>query len=58
MNGFKHSDPLRVAPLRDAKGNILPSRHLPDVKDLTDYIYAKGLKAGIYASPGPLERSE
>ena len=40
------SDPKRVGPLRDAEGNILPNKHFPDMKALTDYIHAKGLKAG------------
>jgi len=53
MNAPKHDDPLRVGPLRDAKGNIVPNKHFPDMKALTDYIHAKGLKAGIYTSPGP-----
>lgn len=54
MNAPKHSDPLRVGPLRDENGNLLPNRHFPDMKGLTDYIHAKGLKAGTYTSPGPL----
>ncbi len=53
MNAPKHGDPLRVGPLRDAKGNILPNKHFPDMKALCDYIHSKGLKAGIYTSPGP-----
>lgn len=54
-NAPKHRDPLRVGPLRDAKGNIVPNKHFPDMKALTDYIHAKGLKAGIYTSPGPFD---
>lgn len=54
MNAPKHADPMRVGPLRDASGNILPNRHFPDMKALTDYIHGKGLKAGTYTSPGPL----
>ncbi len=54
MNAPKHGDPKRVGPLRDAAGNIVPNQHFPDMKGLTDYIHAKGLKAGIYSSPGPL----
>ncbi len=54
MNAPKNADPLRVGPLRDAQGNIVPNKHFPDMKALTDYIHAKGLKAGIYTSPGPL----
>jgi alpha-galactosidase len=54
MNAPEHEDPLRVGPLRDDQGNILPNKHFPDMKALTDYIHSKGLKAGIYTSPGPL----
>lgn len=54
MNAPKNNDPMRVGPLRDEKGNILPNRHFPDMKSLTDFIHAKGLKAGIYTSPGTL----
>lgn len=54
MNAPKHNDPQRVGPLRDAQGNIIPNKYFPDMKALTDYIHSKGLKAGIYTSPGPL----
>jgi alpha-galactosidase len=47
-------DPQRIGPFRDAAGNILPNQHFPDMRALTDYIHARGLKAGIYSSPGPL----
>jgi len=30
-----------------------PDSYFPDMKGLTDFIHAKGLKAGIYSSPGP-----
>lgn len=53
-NAPQHKDPTRVGPLRDAAGNVLCNRHFPDMKALTDFIHAKGLKAGIYTSPGPL----
>ena len=53
MNAERQRDPLRVGPLRDDKGNLLPNKHFPDMKALTDYVHAKGLKAGIYTSPGP-----
>jgi alpha-galactosidase len=53
MNAQKNKDPLRVGPLRDAAGDILPNKHFPDMKGLTDYIHSKGLKAGTYTSPGP-----
>lgn len=54
MNTANNPDPKRVGPFRDAKGNILPNKHFPDMKGLTDYIHSRGLKAGIYTSPGPL----
>jgi alpha-galactosidase len=47
-------DPRRVGPLRDGRGQILPNAYFPDMQGLTDYIHARGLKAGIYTSPGPL----
>ena len=54
MNAPKNNDPVRVGPLRDEKGNILPNRYFPDMNGLTEYIHSKGLKAGIYTSPGTL----
>ena len=46
--------PQLSGPARDAAGAILPNRNFPVLKSLTDYIHSKGLKAGIYTSPGPL----
>jgi alpha-galactosidase len=46
-------DPTLQGPHRDADGHILPNPRFPDMKGLTDYIHAKGLKAGLYSSPGP-----
>ena len=46
--------PILGGPPRDAQGNIMPNKRFPDMKALTDYIHGKGLKAGIYTSPGPL----
>jgi len=40
------------APSRNAKGEILPNEKFPDFKELTQYIHSKGLKFGIYSSPG------
>ncbi len=40
-------------PYRDAEGAVLPNAKFPDMKGLADYIHAKGLKAGLYTSPGP-----
>jgi alpha-galactosidase len=53
MNAPRNADPMRVGPLRDAQGNMLANKHFPDMQGMTDYIHAKGLKAGIYTSPGP-----
>ena len=38
---------------RDANGNITTNNKFPDMKALADYIHSKGLKLGIYSSPGP-----
>ena len=38
---------------RDAEGNILTNSKFPDMKALADYVHSKGLKLGIYSSPGP-----
>lgn len=47
---MKHkSDP----PFRAPDGTLLPNAHFPDLHGLTKYIHAKGLKAGLYTSPGP-----
>ncbi len=39
---------------RDARGKIHPNRKFPDMKALADYVHSKGLKLGIYSSPGPV----
>lgn len=51
---LKKTDSLRMEQLRDVNGNPIPNKKFPDMKGLTDYIHSKGLKAGIYSSPGPL----
>lgn len=38
---------------RDAAGNIVPNSKFPDMRSLSDYVHSKGLKFGIYSSPGP-----
>jgi alpha-galactosidase len=38
---------------RDAKGEIQTNKKFPDMKALADYVHKKGLKLGIYSSPGP-----
>ncbi|MGZ4973690.1 MAG: putative Ig domain-containing protein [Limisphaerales bacterium] len=53
MNTDKSHDADLVGPFRDERGNIQPNKNFPDMKALADYIHAKGLKAGLYTSPGP-----
>jgi alpha-galactosidase len=38
---------------RDANGNITSNLKFPDMKALANYVHSKGLKIGIYSSPGP-----
>jgi alpha-galactosidase len=38
---------------RDANGVIRTNNKFPDMKALADYVHSKGLKFGIYSSPGP-----
>jgi alpha-galactosidase len=38
---------------RDSQGNIHTNNKFPDMKALADYVHGKGLKIGIYSSPGP-----
>jgi alpha-galactosidase len=47
------TDPLVGGPPRDDRGNLRPNKNFPDMKALTDYVHAKGLKIGIYIGPGP-----
>jgi alpha-galactosidase len=37
---------------RDAKGNIQSNSKFPDMKALAEFVHGKGLKLGIYSSPG------
>jgi alpha-galactosidase len=37
---------------RDAAGYIHPNSRFPDMKALADYLHSKGLKLGMYSSPG------
>jgi alpha-galactosidase len=46
-------DPEIGGPTRDANGRLRGNKRFPDLKAMTDYIHAKGLKAGVYISPGP-----
>ena len=38
---------------RDLNGNIVPNSKFPDMKALADHVHGRGLKLGIYSSPGP-----
>jgi len=38
---------------RDASGMLQANEKFPDMKGLGDYLHARGLKFGIYSSPGP-----
>jgi len=48
-------DPELSGAPRDASGTIHPNLRFRSMKALTDYIHAKGLRAGIYSSPGPVD---
>jgi alpha-galactosidase len=47
-------DPMLMGEQRNASGMINTNKKFPDMKALGDYIHFKGLKMGIYSSPGPL----
>jgi alpha-galactosidase len=47
-------DPTLQGDPRDKDGFIIPNKRFPDMKELSSYIHGKGLKMGIYSSPGPL----
>jgi alpha-galactosidase len=38
---------------RDSSGVLHSNAKFPDMKALADYVHSKGLKIGIYSSPGP-----
>jgi alpha-galactosidase len=38
---------------RDDQGRIQPNRKFSDMKGLAGYLHARGLKLGLYSSPGP-----
>jgi alpha-galactosidase len=46
-------DPILGGKTRDENGKLLTNKTFPDMKGLSDYIHVKGLKAGLYISPGP-----
>lgn len=50
----ERNDPSLQGKERDEKGMIRPNKRFPDLAGLTEYVHKKGLKIGIYSSPGPL----
>ncbi len=40
-------------PQRDQAGRILSNAKFPNMKALADYVHGKGLRIGLYSSPGP-----
>jgi len=38
---------------RTAEGEMVPNQKFPDMRALADAVHARGLKLGIYSSPGP-----
>ncbi len=52
--GLAGKDPTLDGPGRDSHGRIVPNPRFPDMKELADYVHARGLKLGLYSSPGPV----
>ena len=48
------NEPDYRGPERDAAGNLRSNGKFPDMKAMCDYVHGKGLKIGIYSSPGKL----
>jgi len=46
------TDPEIGGELRNPDGSLRSNKRFPDMRALTDYIHSKGLKAGIYGTPG------
>ncbi len=46
-------DPETGGKTREKSGTIKTNARFPDMRSMTEYIHSKGLKAGIYISPGP-----
>jgi alpha-galactosidase len=40
-------------PYHSSDGAVLPNAKFPNIKGMVDYIHGKGLRAGVYTSPGP-----
>ena len=39
--------------VRNAQGDLTANKKFPDMKALVNYVHSKGLRFGIYSSPGP-----
>lgn len=52
QNQENSKDTTLQGPARDANGRIVPNKRFPDMKGLADYVHSKGLKIGLYSSPG------
>ena len=50
----KDAHPDIQGPMRRRDGTVVTNARFPDMKGLADYVHAKGLKVGLYSSPGPL----
>jgi alpha-galactosidase len=48
------TDSLTAGDARDKNGFINANKKFPDMKALSKYIHDRGLKIGIYSSPGPM----
>ena len=46
-------DPTLIGPARNPDGTIAVNKRFPSMKGLADYVHSKGLKIGLYSSPGP-----
>ena len=51
--GRAEADKTLAGPERDEDGAIVSNARFPSMKGMADYIHSKGLKAGLYSSPGP-----
>ena len=48
------TDSLTMGIARDPEGRINSNKKFPDMRALGEYVHQKGLKLGLYSSPGPL----
>jgi alpha-galactosidase len=53
QNNRNSKDPTLQGPFRDTNGVVVPNSRFPDMNGMADYIHSRGLKAGLYSSPGP-----